>query len=219
MRLGCGGCLVALTCLVVLLVGGFAGLFWFVLGVFQQPDLQTVAANPADWRSAQQKIYALARRSRAGSGRVAEPTVLSEGEINAFLSRQLADAADLPLAAVTVRLRDDGAVEFRGRVPLRAVLTEPPMPPLVEMLPPRWLERPLWLHLRARARLELAGGRQRRYLRLDVTHFWLGQRRLPAFLFRLIVNPATLRLLRSPVPETIEGLVVEPGRVVIRTAS
>src|SRR2546422_881643 len=47
MRLGCGGCLVALTCLVVLLVGGFAGLFWFVLGVFQQPDLQTVAADAA----------------------------------------------------------------------------------------------------------------------------------------------------------------------------
>src|SRR3989442_8445909 len=149
MRLGCGGCLVALTCLVVLLVGGFAGLFWFVLGVFQQPDLQTVAANPADWRSAQQKIYALARRSRAGSGRVAEPTVLSEGEINAFLSRQLADAADLPLAAVTVRLRAAGAVEFRGRGPLRPLLTEPPMPPPARLLPPRCSRRPAGLTARA----------------------------------------------------------------------
>jgi hypothetical protein len=222
MRLGCGGCLVAFLCLVVLLAAGFAGFFWFLLGVFEQPDLQTVAVTPADWRSAQQKIYALARRGRASLGRGgggAEPTVLSEGEINAFLSRHLADAADLPLTAVTIRFRDDATVEFAGRVPLRAILTEPPMPRLVEMLPTRWLERPLWLHLRARARLELTGGRQRRYLRLEVTHFWLGQRRLPAFLLRLIVNPAALRLLRSPVPETMEGLVVEPGRVLIRTAS
>lgn len=221
MRLGCGGFLLGLLCLIVLLTGGLAGLFWFVLGVFHQPDLQPVVTTSSDWRSAHQKLSALARRGGVGSGRggESEPTVLSEREINAFLSRHLANAADLPVTAVTVRLRDDRGVAFTGRLPVRAVLTEPPLSRLVGLLPARWLERPLWLHLRAKARLEPTGGRQRRYVRLDVTHFWLGQRQLPAFLLRLIVNPATLRLLRSPVPEAIEGLLVEPGRLVIRSAS
>lgn len=221
MRLGCATVVLGFFGGLLLVLVAFAGLAWFVLGVFDPPDLQPPAATLADWRSAQQKLSALTKRSSMGSGGfgVPGPIILSEREVNAFLDRVLVEVADLPLAGLTVRLVGKDSISFGARVPLGAILTEPPMSRLRNALPSHWLERTVWLHLETETRLELNGGRPRRYLRLDVTRFAIGRRELPGFALRLIVNPATLRLLRSPLPDTIEGLRVEPERVVIRTGS
>jgi hypothetical protein len=87
-------------------------------------------------------------------------------------------------------------------------------------LPTAWLDQPIWLSLRTRVTLEASDGqRDRRHLRLDVEGFWLGRLRLPEFMLRVLLDPAALRMLRWPVPSTIEGLRIEPGRLTVQSAS
>ena len=59
----------------------------------------------------------------------------------------------------------------------------------------------------------------RRQLRLDVESFAVGRQRLPARALRLLLDPAALGLLQWPLPEHVERVSIEPGRVVIRGAS
>src|SRR5438093_1203073 len=63
------------------------------------------------------------------------------------------------------------------------------------------------------------GVREQRYLRLDVRGFAIGRQGLPAVLLRILLDPRTLGVLRWPLPDSIEAITVEPGRVVIRLAS
>jgi hypothetical protein len=139
---------------------------------------------------------------------------LSEPELNAFLSRHLVEAARIPLSAVTVRLVGDGVVELKGQMPLRGALAIP------ELLSIRWLEQPIWVHLGARASLEVdAARKQRRYLRLDIERFALGRQQIPSVLARLMVSSAIVNQLRWRLPDTVEAVTVEPRVLVIRTAS
>lgn len=215
MRLGCLGCLTVL--IVVALVAGSA---WFCFRMLQEPAFPAVQATAADGARAQQKIFEVARRGAGRSGTNGEPVVLSERELNAFLSRHLAKAADVPFSDVGLRLAGGGIAEFKGRLPLRHLLTEPPLSALAGAVPAAWLERPVWLRLGARARIEPGTTRaQRRYLRLEVVEFAVGRQWLPAPLVRLLLDPPTLRVLRWPVPDGVEAVTIEKGRVVIRIAS
>lgn len=219
MRLGCLGCLgtIVLTVLVGTLILG-------VIGIFQDPGLKVSEPSRADGLRSQQKLYeVLQRQGPATTGRRGgknDAVVLTEREVNAFLSRHLTESAELPLDGLIVRLPGKGLVELAARVPLRALLGELPLGGLADALPGDWLERPLWLRLRTHPRVEDGvGERQRRYLRIDVERFYLGRQRLPAFMLRLLLNPTALRLLRWPLPGGLEGLRVEAGRVVILAGS
>jgi len=212
---GCVGCLTVLI-VAALLAGGAL----FGLRMLQEPEFPAILTTAADGVRAQQKIFEVARRRAGRSGTNGEPIVLSEHELNAFLSRHLADAADVPLSDVGLRLARDGIAQFRGRLPLRHLVSEPPLSALVGVLPAPWLERPVWLSLGTRARIELGAARaQRRYLRLEVVELAVGRQWLPAPLVRLLLDPATLRVLRWPVPDAVEAVTIEQGRVLIRTAS
>src|SRR5437899_2412778 len=91
---------------------------------------------------------------------------------------------------------------------------------LGHVLPAVLLERPVWLMIRAHARVEPGvTRRERRYLRLDVREFAVGRQGLPAVLLRILLDPRTLGVLRWPLPDSIEAITIEPGRVVIRLAS
>lgn len=217
MRLGCAGCLVSIL-LGGLAIAGVAAVALGLVRTIQEPDFVLPVTTAADGVRAQQKLYDLVRSpTRKGSGR---EVVLSESELNAFLSRHLADAAELSLTGLGLKLLGSDVVEFVGRVPSRQVLAELPLAGLRDLLPARWLDKPTWLSLRARVGLERGATQEhRRYLRLDVERFAIGRQRLPAVLVRLLFNPTTLRVLRWQLPETVESLSIEPGRVVIRTAS
>lgn len=215
MRLGCLGCLTVL--IVVALVAGSA---WFGFRMLQEPGFPVVPTTAADGARAQQKIFELVRRGAGRSGTNGEPVILSERELNAFLSRHLAEAADVPFSDVGLHLAGREIAEFKSRLPLRHLLTEPPLSALAGAVPAAWLERPVWLRLSVRARIEPGTTRaQRRYLRLEVVEFAVGRQWLPAPLVRLLIDPATLRVLRWPVPDGVEAVTIEKGRVVIRIAS
>ena len=99
-------------------------------------------------------------------------------------------------------------------MPLRRALAIP------EILSIRWLEQPIWVHLGARASLEVdAARKQRRYLRLDIERFALGRQQIPSVLARLMVSSAIVNQLRWRLPDTVEAITVEPRVLVIRTAS
>ena len=211
MRLGC-------ALLVGVLIGACglaAGSAWVAPRLFQEPQISAAAGTAEDGVRCQQKIFELATGGRLGKGGGAmRPVALSESELNAFLSRHLVEAARIPLSAASVRLVGDGVVELKGQMPLRRALAIP------ELLPIRWLEQPIWVHLGARASLEVdAARKQRRYLRLDIERFALGRQQIPSVLARLTVSSAIVNQLRWRLPDTVEAITVEPRVLVIRTAS
>ncbi len=214
-RLGCVGCL-SVVIVTALLVGSA----WFGFQMLQEPDFPATLTTAAEGARAQQKIFEVARRLSGRSGANGEPVVLSERELNAFLSRHLAEAAEARLSDVGLRLTEGGIAEFRGRIPLRHFVTEPPLSVLAGAVPAAWLDRPVWLRLGARARIEPGATRaRRRYLRLEVVEFAVGRQWLPASLVRFLLDPAMLRVLRWPVPDGVEAITIEQGRVLIRPAS
>ena len=178
----------------------------------REPLLPKATTTAADGQRAQEKIYAIA----AGSAR--RPVELSEAELNAFLARNLVEAADMPLSDLRVDLSERDRLRIAGRTTAGALLTEPPLSGVRDYVPTSWLSYPVWLELVATPGIEKGGGR-RRYLRFTVREFAIGRQRLPAVLARLLLEPGATRLLRWPVPERIEEIRIEPGRAVVRPAS
>ena len=209
MRVGCA-VLVTTTAVVC---GLAAGSLWVGSRMLQEPEVPAAAGTAEDGVRGQQKIYAIIRGAGRATGRTRQ-IVLSEPELNGFLSRHLAEAATIPFGPGAVRLVGDGMIEFKGQVPLRHVLA------IASLLPTTWLEQPVWLHLWARVSVEVGSARgQRRYLRLDIERFALGRQPLPGVLPVLLVNPVILSQLRLRIPETVEAITIEARMVVIRIAS
>jgi len=207
LRLGC------CSCLTILILATFAaGAAWGVFQIVRGPEIASTPIAPADGLRAQQKIFDIVRR--AGDGRP-RAISLSERELNAFLGRHLGESADLPLRNVAVRLPSDGVAEVAGQIPLRQLLSQAPFSALTAIVPTSWLERAVWLAVRVRVTVDSGGAREPRRLKLDVERFWLGRLPLPEVILRVLLDPAALRVLRSPIAETIESIRIEPGRLVI----
>jgi hypothetical protein len=197
----------------VALVGGTA---WAGFQIMRAPDFIAPPTAKADGIRAQQKMFEFF--GRRGRGRPRSIT-LSEREVNAFLSQHLGETQDLPLRNLAVRLIGEGRGDIAGQIPVRELMTVAPLSALAGHLPAGWLDHPLWLSLRARVTLEgRDGARDRRQIRLDVERCWLGRLRLPEVMLRVLLDPAALRLLRWQAPSTIDGLRIEPGRLIVQSA-
>jgi hypothetical protein len=195
--------------LLALAIGGAVGAGIRMLSTPAAAVLPPTSA--ADGSRAQQKIFEVARASR-----LTQPVTLTEAEVNALLSRHLVEARGVRLNALGVHLLGDDTIELTGQAPLRQLLDEVGLGSVSGVLPARWLERLVWVDVGARVRV-VSG--VRRQLALDVEHFAVGRQRLPASALRLLLDPAAIGLLRWPLPEHVQGVSIEPGRVVIRGAS
>jgi hypothetical protein len=206
---GCRGCLSTLVG--VLAIGVLvAGAAWGVMRMLDTPTLEPVRYAPADGVRAQQKILELARR-RTRSGGV----VLTEAELNAFVSRHL-EPADLPLRDPVIHLRGDDIVEIAGALPLARLLHESPLGRLADTLPAGWLARPVWLTVVARITVVTE---PRRVLRLDPQSVALGRQWVPVIMLRLLLDPSSLRLTRIALPTEVQSVRIERGRVLIEATS
>ena len=209
-RPGCGcGCLtVVLLSLLVL------GIVWYGRGVFERPAASYEVGTVADGRRAQQRLFELSGKLTAGRRDQKRVSVsISDREINAFLARHVSD--ELPFVDGAVRFLGNGVVEIAGRLPLRAVLGDS-VSPIARALPDRWARQPVWLRLRGPLLLEAGSGRSdRRQLRLEVDAFWVGSCRLPALVPGLLPEGPVPRATRWPVSESIDSVVVEPGRLIV----
>jgi hypothetical protein len=208
-RLGCSGCLS--TVIVFLAIGLFFGAtVWGVARTLEAPTAPPIVFSPQDGIRAQQKLFSLGRRNTRGEG-----VTLTEAEINAFVVRHL-DPYDLPLRDPVIRLRGGDTVEITGNLPRRRLLGESPLAALTDVLPSVWLDRPIWLTMVARARVETE---PRRVLRLDARRVVIGRQRMPAFLLRLTLDPTSFRLTRIALPAQVQAVRVERGQVVIQTTA
>ena len=208
---GFSGCLVTVVSLgiIALALGGIVGAGVRMLAKPEAAALPTTTA--ADGSRAQQKIFSIARANQ-----LPQPVTLTEAEINALLSRHIVEARGVRLNALAVRLVGGDRIELTGQAPLRQLLDEAGGSAAAGLLPARWLEHPMWVHVGARPHIS-AG--PRRQLSLEVEDFAVGRQRLPARTLRLLLDPAAVGLLRWPLPEHVREITIEPGRVVIRGAS
>ena len=202
---------------VVFLGALVGGVLWLGSGIFERPPSQHEVGSLADGRRAQQKLYEVAaggtgsRRDGRGSA-----VTLSERELNAFVARHVS-GDELPLNEMGVRLIGDGVVELTGRLPLHALGGEF-LGSLLQFLTQRWAPGALWVRLRGHVSLESGTARgDRRHLRLDIEQFSLGRRLLPAAVFGILPGRSGPQAMRWPVPDAVESLTVEPGRLTVAT--
>ena len=207
MRLGCGGCL---TLLILGLLSAVGTSVWGTSQALKSPaTLAPVRATAEDAARAQQKLFRVIR------GSATEPVVVSEAELNAFVSRNV-EPADIPFDQPTIFLRGGDTVEIVGHIPLGRLLGDSPLGAVAGVLPARWSTRPVWLQVGAHAQFEQ---RPRPQLRLELQRLAVGRQRLPVLMLRLLIEPARLHFLRVTVPPTVADIRVEPGRVLIRPTS
>jgi hypothetical protein len=210
------GCALAAGLTVALLVLAGASI-WVGSRLLKEPDITATAGTSEDGIRGQQKIFEIARGEPSGRGGRQHQVVMTEAELNRFLSKHLVEVASMPMVFSAIHLAGDGVVEFKGLLPLRHLLSASLATNLV---PATWLDRQVWLHLNARASLEVGTTRsQRRYLRFDVQRLAIGQQPLPGILLRLLPSPGLKGLLRWRMPESVEGITIEPGAVVVKTSS
>jgi hypothetical protein len=210
MRLGCGGCLAGVL-IALALAAVVAAALWGTILVRQTPEVPSVTATSEDSARAQQKAFQIVGRTR---NKPTGPIVFTEAEVNALVSRQL--AGSLPLSSPAVRLLAGDLVELFGRVPIRRLLVESPVPWFSEVVPAAWGRREVWLRIRAHAKLET--GRRPR-LRFEPTEFAVGRLPLPTVMLRLLLDPGTLGIFRWSLPDDVEAVTIDDGRATIRVAS
>lgn len=212
MKLGCTGCL---TIIISIALAG--GIVWGVAGLFQTPDVTPVKADDQDWRAAQQKIFDVAHRSRSRS-RPGPTLSFTEREVTAVVARRLTEATGFPLSEPSVRLLAGGVAEISGRLPLRTAVREAPLASVLDWLPGNWTQQPVWMVIGLRPHIESGDG-GRHYIAFDVEYFDIGRRRLPNIAPRLLLPTAALRYLSVPLPESVEAMSVERGKLVLRLGS
>ena len=217
MRLGCVGCLLFILIAVILGIA-VAGVLFFSANIFGDLDIQAPPFTPSDGYRAQQKLYEIILRAGRRSSR-RDPIILTERELNAFLSRHLAESASLSFSRLSVLLLSDGSVEFRGRTELRNLMKRFPFAQIGPYLPAGKLDEPTWVRVRGRLRMDRgAVRRDREYATFDVAEFALGAQPLGVWLLQLLVGGQGRDLFRWQVPDVIESIAVEDGRLVIKTA-
>jgi hypothetical protein len=205
MRRGCG-------CLTGILTAGLCAgaLVWAAILALDVPSgQQGVGWGPADRASGQRKIATLLTARRGAPAEL----VLTEPELTALLDRHLTENAGYPVAHLAVRLPAPGRVAVGGRIPASRLAGEVGLGGALDLLPRRWSERPVWIHLELRART-IRDGRHR--LHLDATRLYVGRLPVPARLHRMLLSPSTLGLLEWTLPATVETVTVERGRLVVR---
>ena len=182
---------------------------WGTSRALRTPAVHAVPTTAEDAARAQQKLF------RVAKGGARDPVVVSEAEINAFVSRNV-DRGDLPFDDPLILLHDGDGVQIVGQLPLGRLLAESPLGILSGFLPERWSSRPVWIQLETRAEFERA---PRRQLRLDVRRVAVGQQRLPAIALRVLFEPARLRFIRVPLPDAVADVRIQNGRAIIRPTS
>ncbi len=214
MKLGCFGCF-ALVVLVLAVLVVTGGVLFVSANILRSPDVRPVSFSRADGYAAQQKLYELVLRQAGRSGR-RDPITLTEREVNAFLSRHLAEVAGVPLSPLTVRL-DGDHLFAQGQMELRNLFQGPPFAYLLPYIPDKRLDQPVWVSVRARISIDAAAGAATGYGTVTVTEFVLGRQPINSFLLYVMLGPSGAGLFRWPVPGVVESIQIQSGQAIIRT--
>jgi len=214
MRLGCFGCFFLVVGILVLLILA-GGILFLSANVFDAPIVHQASFSKSDGYSAQQKLFEIASRQSGHSSRK-DAIVLSEREVNAFLTNHLAETAGVPLAPLVVKF-DKGRFMAQGRTPLRNLFRVPPLSTLVSYLPASRLSEPVWVTVRGQVVIEPAIGKSGGRGEVHVAELEIGRQPVSSYLLYVMLGPSGGGLLRWPTPAVVESVQLEPGRATIRT--
>jgi hypothetical protein len=202
-----------------------AGVGWILIRALDVPETSIIRSHGAEESRPEQRAIdggsaEAGIQARSASG----IRTLTERDVNALLAGYLATRRGHGLTGVSVSLAGHGIVDVSGRTRLGRILGEQSAPGLVQHIPESWRARAVWLRVRGPLRLEVDASRQqRRALRLEIEHAFVGRQRVPVrvlgVLCRLLLRSEASQLLRWSLPASVEMVTVEPGRVVIRTVS
>ncbi len=215
MKLGCIGCLLVIILILVVLLAA-AGIVFLSANIYGVPEVVVTEFTRSDGYAAQQKIFEVLQRESGRSSRK-DPIVLSDREVNAFLSNHLAQSAGLTLSPLSVRF-SRGEALVQGRTPLRKLLQGPPFAQILPYIPDQRLDRPVWVTLRGRLSVDSSiGSGAARYGKVSLTDLSLGKQPVSGWLLTIMMGPSSTYLLRWQVPPIVESIDIEEGQVVIRT--
>lgn len=215
MRLGCIGCLLLIILILIVLLAA-AGILFLSANIYGVPDVAETEFTRSDGYAAQQKIFEVLQRESGRSSRK-DPIVLSDREVNAFLSRHLSQSVGLPLSPLSVRFTRGEAL-VQGRTPLRKLLQGPPFAQLLPYISDQRLDRPVWVTVRGRLSVDSSiGSSAARYGKVSLTSLWLGKQPVSGWLLTIMMGPSSAYLLRWQVPSIVESIDIEEGQLVIRT--
>ena len=213
MKFGCLGCLVLLSILAVVLVGGAAALL-FGGAIFEAPAVPTATYSPADGYRAQEKLFEIVLRDSGRSAR-RDLIVITDQELNAFLATYLEQKEGLPLSPLVVRLFPN-TVEVRGQTAFKNLFKGFPFYFLPDYLPATTMDRPVWVTVRGAIGLDREKSRAtRKYGQLEVKEFSLGNQDMGPWLLPLLLGQERLRW---EVPVIVEGIKIQDGRILISSA-
>lgn len=213
MRLRYVGCVILFVVVLglgVVLAGGLI----YSMNIFYLPDRPPEPLGTAvdGWR-AQRKMLEIVLRERNVSSRT-QPLVFTEKQLNAFLSRHLEESRGIPFSNLRVKLIP-GGLSLQGQTRLRSLARAVPFNYIVGYLPASEMDRPVWVVMQARVRLESGRfGKRQEYLRIEPTMFRIGAHVMSARVLSWIVGR---ELFRWAVPNVIQSVEVEEGRVVVTT--
>ncbi len=215
MRLGCIGCLL-LIILILVVVLATAGILFLSANIYGVPEVVQTEFTRSDGYAAQQKLFEVLQRQSGRSSRK-DPLVLSDREVNAFLSRHLAQSAGLPLSPLGVRFSGKEAL-VQGRTPLRNLLQGPPFAQLLPYISDQRLDRPVWVSVRGRLSVDSGiGSGAARYGKVSLTDLTLGKQPVGSWLLTVMMGPSSTYLLRWQVPPIVESIDIQDGQLVITT--
>ena len=194
-----------------------AGALFLSVNLFLEPDVvPSTTFTKSEGYAAQNKLFEIALRQGGRSSRT-DPVVLTEREANAFLSGHLEEVAGLRLSPLAVRFTR-GQVTIIGRTPLKSLLQGPPFAQILPYIPDSRLDQPVWVTARGHFELEPdPGPGGRRFGRFSLNEFALGKQPVSGFIVYAMMGSTGAGLLRWPVPNAVQSVDVEDGRLVIRT--
>jgi hypothetical protein len=209
MRLGCIGCLFLLAVLVGVLLVGVGGVL-FSASIFATPEgAGSSEYTVQDGRAAQQKLAEILLRER-GLSRTKGPVIITQRELNGFLAHHLEESDRIPMSPLSVRLTP-GLAEVQGRTTLGRLFGGLPFSLLADYLPRSYVEQPIWVTLRGRVKHDRSKGA------LEVLEFSLGNQPIAPWLLSWMLGRKGQRLFHWQVPNAVERIVIEEGRIVVTT--
>ena len=211
MKLGCFGCLLLVVALLVIVVAGL-GVIFLSTNIFSAPEVRPVPFTRLDGYAAQQKLFEVGSRQLGRSSRK-DPIILTEAEVNAFISRHL-EQSGLPLSPIVVRLQR-GEVLAQGQTQFRNLIKSPPFAQIARYLADKRLDEPVWVTVRGRVAVDGKGSS--RQGRVEVDQFALGKQHLGSVLLMLLMGPSGGGLLHWPVPAVVDEIRVGDGNLTITT--
>lgn len=213
MKYGCLGCMSLLLLLAVVLLGGAAALF-FGGAIFETPPLRKSDYSLSEGYRAQEKMFEIVLRDSGRSSR-RDPIVITDRELSAFLARYLKESEGIPVSSIAVRLRPD-IVEVQGQTVFRDLFKGFPFHFLPDYLPTSTMDQQVWVTVHGTIELGREKGRtSHKYGQLEVKEFSVGKQDIGPWLLSLLLGRERLRW---PVPEIVETIKIQDGRIVITAA-